>query len=135
MPQPRSTTVEAPNAVSRAARWEATESRVACSRPSGVKYIDAASSPNFVDGPLAQVGLGQRDREPVRRRTGRGAGQCDAGAQRVRLVEGDGEREHVLAVLGLQPRHGVDVHDYPLPRTRAGTPLLRVLVSVLALSG
>ncbi len=47
MPQPRSTTVEAPNAVSRAARWEATESRVACSSPSGVKYIDAARSPNF----------------------------------------------------------------------------------------
>ena len=47
MPQPRSTTVEAPNAESRAARCDATESRVACSSPSGVKYIDAASSPNF----------------------------------------------------------------------------------------
>ena len=47
MPQPRSTTVRVEAAVSRAARWAATGRRVACSRPSGVKYIRAASSPNF----------------------------------------------------------------------------------------
>ena len=37
MPQPRSTSVVAANACSRAARWRATAGRVACSRPSGVK--------------------------------------------------------------------------------------------------
>ncbi len=47
MPQPRSTRVVVPNAVSRPARCRATGSRVACSRPSGVKYIRAALGPSL----------------------------------------------------------------------------------------
>ena len=41
MPQPRSTSCRRAAARSRAARWSATASRVACSSPSGVKYIRA----------------------------------------------------------------------------------------------
>ena len=128
MPQPRSTTVEAPNAVRRAARCEATESRVACSRPSGVKYIDAASSPNFGTARSRSSAGSARRRAGPGGVSGAETGQCIVGAQRVRLVEGDGEREHVLAVPGLQPRHGSPRPRHPLwhsidesARIRAGT--------------
>ncbi len=47
IPQPRSITDPAEAADRRAARWAATVARVACSSPSGVKYIRAASSPSF----------------------------------------------------------------------------------------
>ena len=47
MPQPRSIRDAAEAACSRPARCVATGSRVACSRPSGVKYIRAARSPNL----------------------------------------------------------------------------------------
>ena len=48
IPQPRSTTEAAGSSRAiRAARWSATWVRVACSRPSGVKNIRAASAPNL----------------------------------------------------------------------------------------
>ena len=47
MPQPRSIAVCVTAAWSRPARWVPTLSRVACSRPSWVKYMRAARSPNF----------------------------------------------------------------------------------------
>ena len=46
MPQVRSITL-GPATATRAARWVATAVRVACSSPSRVKYIRAASSPSF----------------------------------------------------------------------------------------
>ncbi len=47
MPPHRSARRRTPSAWKRAARWAATEARVDCSTPFGVKYIRAASSPNF----------------------------------------------------------------------------------------
>ncbi len=48
MPQHRSATLRTPSPANRVARWAATEVRVACSTPSGVKNIRYASSaPNF----------------------------------------------------------------------------------------
>ena len=116
MPQPRSTTVEAPNAVSRAARWEATESRVACSSPSGVKYIDAARSPNF--------GTARARRSAwvsaTASRSGGVPGAVRASASRARSGSGSSSATALastpLAVLGQQPRHRLDVHGPPSHR-------------------
>ena len=47
MPQPTSSTEEGAARAIRAARCSATRIRVACSSPSGVKYIRAARSPNL----------------------------------------------------------------------------------------
>ena len=113
MPQPRSTTVEVPNALSRAARWVATESRVACSSPSGVKYIDAARSPNFSTARVRRSAWVSATASSVGRRTGAGSLERGAGPQRVRLGKLAGLLEHSLAVVGQQPLHGLDVHTTP----------------------
>ena len=46
----------------------ATDSRVACSSASGVKYIRSARSPNLALGPPAQLDLGHRGSDGLRRR-------------------------------------------------------------------
>ena len=120
----------APNAWSRAARCEATESRVACSRPSGVKYIARRQLAELVHGPAPQLGLGERGRAQRGVGPGGRAVQPVAGAEGVRLVDRLGRLQQLLTLVGQQPAQGVDVHAVTL----SGTPLLRVLVSELALS-
>ena len=104
----------------RAARCVATRARVACSRPSGVKYIRAASSPSFAHGPHPQVDLGQR-----RCRVGRVEARCrDAGRWRSAPVSPawstyrcGGPDQQRLAGLGEQPAEGVEVHaSHPVRR-------------------
>ena len=116
MPQPRSTTVRVEAAVSRAARWAATGRRVACSRPSGVKYIRAASVAELLLRPAAQRDLGEGSGDVGRlRRTP----QLGLGAQRV-LGGLGGPGEQVLAVVGQQPPEGVEVHRASLAAARRG---------------
>ncbi|CAA9342450.1 MAG: hypothetical protein AVDCRST_MAG34-1026, partial [uncultured Nocardioidaceae bacterium] len=55
MPQPRSRTDVAPVNEIRAARCAATSARVDCSRPSAVKYIRCASSPNLARAAARRV--------------------------------------------------------------------------------
>ena len=66
MPQPRSTSDAGEAAAMRPARWSATGSRVACSRPSRVKYIERGQVAELGNGTGAQVDLGQRCRDPAR---------------------------------------------------------------------
>ena len=60
MPQPRSSTEAGWAIATRAARCSATRSRVACSRPSGVKYIRPARClAELGDRAVAQLDLGE----------------------------------------------------------------------------
>ncbi len=71
-------------AVRRAARWAATRVLVACSSPSGVKYMTCASVPNFAAARSRRPHLGERRRDLLR---GRGAAQLLLHAQLVATRE------------------------------------------------
>ena len=140
IPQPRSTAERVSAAWSRPARWVATLSRVACSRPSGVKYMRAARSPNFATArrrSSAWVRAAATRSADVERRSRAWTASSSCVGVRGRL---DGPGEHGLALVGQQPPEGVEVHARQSGSHRAGLPAHPgtrtggVLTSALALS-
>ena len=107
MPQPRSISVLVSKATSRAARCAATRARVACSSPSGVKYIRSRVGAELRGRPLAQADLGQGGGDVL---GGRRTPQLLLGVELVGPRERGGPLQQVLAVVGQQPPEGFEVH-------------------------
>ena len=129
MPHPRSTTDDASNARTRAARCVATDSRVACSSPSGVKYIRAARSPNLVTAARRSAAW----ESATASRSGavpgvvRRSDSCAASGSSVeRVAQRDGRRQDLLAVVGQQPAERVEVHRLILSEPGGPLALRRV---------
>ena len=124
MPQPRSTTDGASKACTRAARCRATGSRVACSSPSGVKYIRRGQVAELRDRGPAQRGLGQRDGElRADRPSGavRRSESCAAsGSSSTAAPSATASASSCLAVVGQQPGEGVEVHRRILAEAMTG---------------
>ena len=119
MPQPRSIRVVASKAASREARCSATVARVACSSPSGVKYIRAAEAPNFGSA-RRRLDLGEGRGDLLR--VG-GPAQLSLGVQLVAL-DGSGPGEQVLTVVRQQPPECLEVHPGILSAGACRTPAL-----------